>query len=590
MAAAVTYFESSAADRTRYARMVQDLWNTRASFDADWRELAQFLQTRRTRFFAGDRNRGGRRNQSIVDSHGTMAVRTMRSGLHAGLTSPARPWMKLTTPDPSLANHAPVKEWLHEVSQRMLTVFAQSNLYNMLPIVYGDIGVFGTSAMSVISDGPDFFRCYTYPIGSFAVGLDERMQAGTFARKYELSVRQVVKEFGGPRGTQIQPHAMIDWSTISKAVKTKWDKGEYESPVEVTWLVMPNDQQDRSRLESKFAMPFRSCHYEEGIEENLALREGGFKTFPFMVPRWDVTGEDSYGTGCPGIDAIGDVKQLQIMVRNKARMLAKAIDPPLRAPSTLRTQKTSLLPGDITFVDGENAHATLAPIHEVRLEGFQHISADIKELKYQISRAFYEDLFLMLQASDNRLGAERPTAREIEERHEEKLIALGPVLERTNDELLDPLVDRVFQMMADAGLIPDAPPELQGVDLKVEYISILAQAQKLVAVSGLDRLAQTVVAMAPVIPDIVDKFNHNVFMDEMGDVLGVTPKVIRPTEEADQIGAARASAQKEAQDAANAQRLGAAVKSAGDTPMGGDTALAALRQGMGASQVPGQAA
>jgi hypothetical protein len=99
------------------------------------------------------------------------------------------------------------------------------------------------------------------------------------------------------------------------------------------------------------------------------------------------------------------------------------------------------------------------------------------------------------ESSDER-GAQRPTAREIDERHEEKLLALGPVLERTNDELLDPIVDRAFQLMEDSSLIAAAAEELHGVKLKVEYISILAQAQKLVGVSSQDRFLQSVGAMA----------------------------------------------------------------------------------------------
>ena len=58
-----------------------------------------------------------------------------------------------------------------------------------------------------------------------------------------------------------------------------------------------------------------------------------------------------------------------------------------------------------------------------------------------MTRAFFADLFLMLARTDN---VQPITAAEVAARQEEKLIALGPVLERTNDELLDPMVDRMF--------------------------------------------------------------------------------------------------------------------------------------------------
>jgi hypothetical protein len=557
--------------RVKYDVLRSSLWAERQSgFDAHWRELGDWMLPRRTRFWAGDKNKGGSRNQNIIDSTARFAARTLSSGLHAGLTSPARPWMKLSTPDPELAEFGPVKAWLHVVTQRLLTVFATSNLYNVLPLVYGDMGVFGTAAMSVVDDDKDLFRCYSYPIGSFALGQDARGLISTFVRDYRLTVRQVVEQFG------VKPDGRsVDWSHISTQVKALWDRSDYESPVDVTWIVKPNDYADRGRLAAKY-LPFASCHFETQANPELFLRESGFETFPLMCPRWDITGEDTYGTDCPGLTALGDTKQLQIEQRKKGQLLAKAVDPPLRAPTSLRQQKTSLLPGDITYVDTRDGMSGLAPVHEVRLEGFQHLTADIGDVQYRIQRAFYEDLFLMLARSDDRLGAARPTAREIDERHEEKLLALGPVLERTNDELLDPLVDRIYLLMSRAGLFPEAPSELKGVDLKVEYISILSQAQKLVGVVGQDRFLSSTASLIEVFPEIRHKIDVFQVVDNYGEMLGVDPRIVRSSDEAAELAGAE---QQQAQDAAKAEQMlqsAQAAKAASEAPMTGDTALTSM--------------
>src|SRR5688572_297810 len=466
--------------RDRYQGLFQKMKSDRSSYDDHWQQIADFMLPRRPRFWTTDRNKGDRRNQNIIDSTGKFAHRTLSAGMHSGLTNPARPWMKLSIPDPELRKFGPVKEWLHEVTQRMLTVFAESNLYNVLPLVYGDMGAFGTSAMGVLDDTRDLFRAYSYPIGSFCIGLDGRGLSTTFAHEYEITVRQVVEQFGVREGS-----TDIDWSRISQTVKRLWDIGQFEDPVTIGWVVQPNEYRDDSKLDARF-MPWASCHFELQADNTPGrefLRESGFRTFPLMTPRWDVTGTSAYGEDCPGMTALGDVKQLQGEQRKKGQLLQKAVDPPLKGPSHLRQRKISLLPGDFTATDERTGQTGLSPIHEVRLEGFQHITADIADVRYMIEKAFYADLFLMLASSDQRLGADRPTAREIEERHEEKLLMLGPVLERTNDELLDPLVERVFNMMDRNGLIPPPPPELQGVKWNVEYTSILHQAQKLVTVS-----------------------------------------------------------------------------------------------------------
>ena len=581
-------YQDAATKRTRYESLRGALWSTRQSgFDADWRELGDWLLPRRTRFWAGERNnKGSRRNQNIIDSTARFSARTLQSGLHAGLTSPARPWMRLTTPDPDLAEFGPVKEWLHIVTQRILTVFLQTNLYNALPIVYGDMGVFGTAGMSVVEDSKDLFRCYPYPIGSYALGLNERGVVSTFIREYELSVRQVVEQFG-----LMENRRDIDWTHLSATVKTLWDQGAYESPVQVCWVVTPNEDHNPAYLAAKY-LPFSSCHFERGSDDKQFLRESGFKTFPILAPRWDITGEDTYGTDCPGMTALGDVKQLQGMQREKGKAIQKMISPPLTGPTVLRTQKVSVLPSDVTYVDTREGMQGLKSIYEVRID-LSHLTADMGEVQYRIQRAFYEDLFLMLARSDAQRGSQPVTAREIEERHEEKLLALGPVLERTNDELLDPLVDRVYGLMEAAGLLPEAPEALAGVDLKVEYISIMAQAQKLVGVVGQDRFLTSVGQMAQVFgPDVIDKVDVDQVVDDYGEMLGVDPRIVRSTEEAKEIRGQRQQAQQAAAQAEQAKTISEAVKNAGSTPMEGDTALNRIMQGVtgGAAMAPAGAA
>jgi hypothetical protein len=553
--------------RERYERLHASLKSERSSFDSHWRELADWMLPRRARFWSGDRNRGDKRNQNIIDSTARFAARTLQSGLHAGLTSPARPWFKLSTPDPELAEFHPVKEWLHQVTQRMMVVFADSNLYNTLPIVYGDMGVFGTGAMAVLEDDHDLFRCYQFPVGSYCLATDRRGQVSTFTREYELTVEQLIEEFALVPGTG---RRQVDWSAVSPTVKDLWDRGNYHAPVTVLWVITRNLQARSDRLGSRY-LPWSSCHIEVGrAKDNRFLRASGFREFPILAPRWDVTGEDSYGTDCPGMTALGDVRQLQMMQREKAKGIKKQVDPPLVGLPELRNAKTSLLPGDITYVR-EPQHG-LRALHEVNIN-LDHLVRDIGETQYRIQRAFYEDLFLMLATADQRMGAARPTAREVEERHEEKLLALGPVLERTNDELLDPLIDRVYALMDRAGLLPPPPEQIEGVTLKVEYISIMAQAQKLVGVVGQDRFVASVLPMLEAFPDIRHKLHIDQIVDNYAEMLGVDPRIVRPEDEAN---AARAEEAQQAQAMAGAEQaklLGGALKDASQAKLGQGTAL-----------------
>lgn len=553
--------------RQRYLQLKAALWTERRGFESQWRELAEFLLPQRIRLNTNERNRGDKRNLSIIDSTASFSVRTLQSGLHAGLTSPARPWFKLTTPDPEMASFKPVEGWLVEVTRRMQVIFQDSNLYNKLPVIYGDMGVFGIGAMSVLEDSEDLLRCYDYPVGSYAIALDNRGLAATFVREYELTVEQVVETFGVRPG-----YRDIDWSRFSPTLKHAWDRGQYYQAVPLCWLVVPNHHQTRGL--GPQAMPWLSYHLEVGAADGPhdgVLRESGFESFPILAPRWDVTGEDSYGTACPGMLAIGDVKQLQLMQKRKAQALHKMIDPPLVGSPELRTQKTtSLLPGEITYV--RDPQYGLRSIHDVNIN-LEHFVRDMAETQYRIQRAFYEDLFLMLARSDQHLGADRPTAREIEERHEEKLLALGPVLERTNDELLDPLIDRTFGLMQRHGLLPEPPDELDNVALKVEYISIMAQAQQLVGVVGQDRFLQSALPLVQVYPEVRHKVNPNRVVDRYAAMLGIDPHIVRSDEEAAELAGAEAQQQQAMAQAQQAALMAKAAKDAGSAPVAPNSPL-----------------
>jgi hypothetical protein len=395
---------------------------------------------------------GARKN--IIDSTATFAARTLSSGMMSGITSPARPWFRLSTPDPDLGERATVKDWLHTVTQRMSTVFLQSNWYNVLPTLYYDLGVFGTGAMMIEEDDEEVIRCTSFPVGS-------------------LLHRQ---RFKGP-GSCLRPRIRYAGPADRREVRRQWQRSLQDLDTgqervgagfarrwfDIVHVIAPNPEHDVNRLDSKYKA-FASCYYERGNNDpELFLEEKGYDEFPVFVPRWAVTGEDVYATDCPGMTVLGDVKALQLGEKRSAQAMEKQLNPPLVGPTSLRNSKVSELPGDITWVD-ETVPNQLRPLHEVKpsLQDWEYRQERIRQ---RINEGMYANLFLMLAYSDPSRGKQPVTATEIAERQEEKLLALGPVLEQLNQDLLDPGIDRVFAIMVRMGLIPPPPEELVNVAL-----------------------------------------------------------------------------------------------------------------------------
>lgn len=550
------------------------LESERSSFLPHYRDLAEHVRPRRPRFTVSDVNRGDRRSQKIIDGTATYALRTCSSGMMGGITSPSRPWFRLTTPDPDLSEFGPVDRWLDIVTRRMGGVFLRSNLYNVLPNTYTDLPLFGTGCQLLEEDFDTVIRNTSIPIGSYCIANSDKLKVEVFYRELRMTVRQLIEKFA-----RIGRNGEPDWSNFSTMIRASWDQGAYETWVDVCHMILPNQEHDaRNPLSKKY----ESLYYERGSssaasnyltssDEERYLRKSGYDIFPVLAPRWEVTGEDVYGISCPGMDALGDIKQLQLMQRRKAQAVEKMVNPPLQGPPELRNQRVSIIPGDMNYVASQQGQQGLRPVHEVQPR-VQELMLDIQDTRQSIRRAFYEDLFLMLSQSDRR----EITAREIEERHEEKLLALGPVLEQLNQDLLDPLIDNTFHFMIKQGLIPEPPPELEGMDLKVEYVSIMAQAQKLVGIASTERFVGFVGNLAQFSPEALDNINPDELVADYADRVGISPKILRTEDEVAAVRQSRAQAAQQQQMMEVAPSLAGAAKDLSETPVDTDSALRRL--------------
>lgn len=578
-------------ERTRYNVMYTQLFNDRASFISHWRECTDFIVPRRGRFWITDVNRGDRRNGNIIDTTPTLSLRTLKSGMMSGVSSPARPWFRLTVSDPELAEDEEVKDWLHEVSDRMSRIFLRSNLYNVLPIVYGDMGALGTAAMMIEEDFKNVIRFYVFPVGSYMIAQDENYKVNVFMREFQMTVRQLIDKFGKKKNGMPDVDAPDFWDNFSVTVKDLYEKNQWETWIQVVHVIEPNRQHDGRKFESKFKK-FKSVYYERAtasqysMDANDALEkflsEKGYDYFPVLAPRWEVTGEDVYGTSCPGMDSLGDNKTLQLMEKRGMQAIEKMVNPPLMGPPNLKNQKASVLPGDVTYVDAREGQQGFKPVYQVEPK-IAELEAKEEQIRQRIKSAFFVDLFLML-ISDDRL--QPPTATEVNEKHEEKMLALGPVLEQLNQDLFDPLIEITFDIMTRQRLLPPAPSKLKGQNLNVEYISIMAQAQKLVGVGSMQQLWQLVQQIATVDPNILDKIDLDEFLTTYADLLGAPNKVLRTEDAVAAIRQAKAKQAADQQQADNMEKTASTAKQLSMADLNGNNALSRLVQSMG-SGAPG---
>lgn len=546
--------------QTRWGQMKTE----RDQFFDWWRDLAQHHLPHRGKFLTGENDDVKASRNVAHNNRSLLARRTLAAGMMSGMTSPARPWFQLSTGDDDLDDSPAVKEWLYECTKRMIRVFSMSNLYNSLQSYYNELSVFATATLGVFEDGKDIIRVVTYTAGEYCIAVDGKDRCETFYREYPLTVEQLVTEFGQ--------------ENLPKEVTTPWKAGKLDATFKVLHLVEPND--DRSGWDM-FAddLPYRSVYYLMDIDHAAPLRSSGFNEKALLTARWAInSGECAYGTECPGMMSLGDTMTLQVAEKLSAKMLHRMADPALRAPTKMRRQLGSKTPapGTIIFSDESGDVEELIKGHRPDLGSLEVRN---EKMERRINEAYFVDLFRMLADTDRR----QITAREVAEKHEEKLLQLGPVLERLHSELLDPLIARVFGIMMRQGLLPDIPEELEEVEsLTVSYISVLAQAQKLVTLSAIESTVAFAAEMANIDPSARHRIDVDTAIEEYAEVRGANPALVRSRDDARKLAQQDAQAAQAAQAAEIANTASQTAKNMADVqPDGAAGGVAAVMREAG---------
>lgn len=527
--------------RKRLVRMETE----RSKYEAVWREIEEYQAPKTLRLDSSEYNEGQKQHQKINDETILRARRTFVAGFVSGMSGPARPWFKLTTPDPDLAEFPDVRRWLDDVETRIYTALSRSNFYQAIARLYDDMGTYGTGAMTCLEDDEFGVWFYPHPVGTYFLAQNRRGLVDTIYRETSRTVGQLVETFG------------ID--AVSDKVKTNYNQGNLEARVEVYCAIEPNDDRIPGRMDFE-NMPYRSVWWEKGQDNNRYLGKRGFRDFPSMGSRWYATHLDDYGVDCPGMTALGPCKQLHFEQKRKAQAIDKMVNPPVQAPSSLRRgNQVKMLPGGVTYYDEATPNGGVRPLFD-RDPYIEPLLQSMDECRLRINESYFVDMFLMISQED-----EVRTATEMALRNEEKLLVLGPTLTRVQTEVLDPAIDRVFNILARNEQLPPPPPELEGVELRAKYISMLAQAQQSVGASSIERLVNTAMAMETGgFVGSVDKVNGDAVLEEYGDILGVGARLLRSEEEVTVIRGQKAQQAQMAQMAEMAPKMAKAAKDASE--------------------------
>lgn len=503
------------------------LKSIRLDYEEEWRSISRLAMPARSRFMNSERESKMRRsrNKSLLDEHGITAFRTLANGMTSGLSSPSRPWMKLGSYDDGLADNPEVKAWLAEVERLILAFMAQTNFYGAAKTGYHENGLFGTEA-SVLVEHPTVgmvAHCLTAGEYWTALGTDE--MPDTLYRRAPMSVRQAVQSFQG---------------NVSSVVQKAYDRSCYDETVDVYQAIEPDPEW---KAGDPFSKQFRSVYWDCGdAGKDKVLRISGYHSKPFWAARWDTCGGDTYGYS-PGMEALPSLRELQMQNKRENEIIDQIAKPELVAPAGVKLTRQ---PGNTVTASSVDKDGFIIP-YQMPYQAYQATDGKINRLYQKIDATSFAELFM---AITNMQGIQPRNMEEIAARNEEKLTQLGPTIERVNNEKLAVSVDRVFDIMSRGNLLPPPPDAINGQPVKVEFISILTQMQRMVGLGQIERTVSFIGNIAAVAPDALDKLNVDELVDEYAERAGTPPRIIRDSKAVAELRAQRAQQQKMQQSAA----------------------------------------
>jgi hypothetical protein len=497
-----------------------EMFADRSTWEYHWQELADYMMPRKNQITTM-RSPGEKRNTHLFDNTGPQSLQLLAGSLHGLLTNPHRVFFEYSLTEKELMDRDEVRAWLQDATDRTHRVLNNTNFQTEVHEMYLDLACFGTGNMFMAEDPKSVIRFKTIPIEQYLIEENNHGFIDTVYRCFKWTAKQIVQEFGE--------------KNVHKEVKDALMM-EPNKKMEIIHAVYPVKVKKTSASD----LTFFSQYILKDQEHQLRVKK--IREFPFAVTRWSKDPREKWGRS-PAMNALPETKTINLMVETMIKASQKAIDPALVVPDDGFIFPIRMKPGSINIKRAGSAERIEPVFQTQNIDfGFQAL----EERRQRIREAFYIDQLKLREA-------DRMTAKEVEQRTEESLRFLGPILGRQESEFLRPMVDRLFGIMFRRGMFKPVPDALQGKDLEVKYTSPVAKAQRMSEARSILRGFDNMAPFFQIDQESVDVVNAEEAVKTIARVHGWPQNLIRRVDEVDQIRDGRAQAQQEAVKQQNAQ-------------------------------------
>ena len=522
-------------DRNSVKHRLTALINTRKNYEERWKDIRDYQLPFIGEFGdTGDAaNKARRKDLMIANGTAWLANLAFSAGIMSGLTPPSRQWFKFSFSN-SQNEDIEAGRVLDKRQEIVEYILHRSNFYNSVHACYMELA-HGQAPLGVFASSETGVRFQNYTIGTYYLSNGAHGAVAPFCREGPMTADQLLDQFGENNLPQ----------TVKDALQN--ESGRYNKQFKTYWMVCPNKYRTVGKP-GRSNMPYSSLYWiANQAEDSGFLYTGGFEEFPVPTARYQVIEGSPYGKG-PGWYAEGDAKMLQMMKKDLLTTAELMVKPPMKGPADVGINGgVNLIPGGYTHVNNMTGNNAIEPLFQVPTNP-QWLAQEIMKTEESIKRIYSADLFLMLDAIENK----QMTAREVMERQQEKLQQLGPVVERMQDEFLSPIIERCYNIAERMGIFEPLPEELAEriaeEEIKIEYISPLAQAQKMSGLVNIEQAVSFVSQMAQIYPEALKSVDPIGTIKRYFNLLGAPAVMQRSKEEIDKLIQAEKEAMREQEE------------------------------------------
>lgn len=493
--------------------------NLRATFETNWQEISDHCTGRRW-FIARDDIPGRIRHRDIYDNTSMVSGVLLASGLHTLLTNTATTWFRMKPEFDELLEDPETAIWFEDAEHVMYSHFnrPEARFMSQMHEMYHDLVHYGTSSMWVLDKPGQGVAFSARPLRETYITQDSEGVIDTYFRKLEMTNRQAVDLLGA--------------KNVPRAAK-EIENGNGEKVMEYLHWIRRNDDPDPAQMGSK-GMPWSSSYID--FENGNILSEGGYRELPYLVARWSTDAGEVYGRG-PGYQALPAQKMLNQMKRTVLEAGQLAVRPPAFVRNDGVLTQLRLNPGGVTYL-GPDDGSGVSPITFMETKVRPDIGTELLEReRVAVRGAYHFELLQLLQDP-------RMTATQVIELASKMSRLLSPILGRMQSEVLEPMIERVFSILLRQGRFLPPPPALQGQEIRVEYVSPIARAQREGDAAAIVDTFTVATNLATTDPGVMDNLNGDEAIREIARAKGVPLSVLRPQAE---VAALREERNKQAQ-------------------------------------------